>query len=272
LTQRSTVDLHIHSTASDGRLTPAEVVRLAVELGLSTIALTDHETTAGLSEAQTAAASHDLRVLSGIELGTETEAGLVDILGYCFEPEHGGLQAALVRLREGRQQRARAMVEKLRQLDVPLTWERVQALAGDSVIGRPHVARALLEAGHVSSLGEAFERWISSQGPAYVPRPRLSPQEAITLIREAGGLAVLAHPVRSEKTTLVPALAEVGLGGLEVYYPEHNRADVKHLLRLCRRYNLIPTGGSDFHGLSLDGTAQLGSVAVPPETVERLPC
>jgi predicted metal-dependent phosphoesterase TrpH len=130
----------------------------------------------------------------------------------------------------------------------------------------------VLEAGYVGSLGEVFDRWIDNDGPAYVSRFRLSPEAAIALIHEAGGVAVLAHPGASGNASLVPALVEAGLSGLEVYYPEHSRADVKRLLRLCRRYDLIPTGGSDFHGLSPDGSAQLGSVLVLPEAVERLPC
>jgi predicted metal-dependent phosphoesterase TrpH len=253
-------------------LTPKEVVRLAAELELSTIALTDHETTAGLAEAQATASENSLTVLTGIEVGTETDDGPVDILGYCFAVEHEGLQEMLSRLRKGRHQRAQAMVAKLGQIGVNVELERVLAFAEGGVIGRPHVARALLEAGHVNRIGEAFERWIGHKGPAYVPREKLAPQGAIELINQAGGLASLAHPVRSDKVSLVSALVEAGLGGLEVYYPEHSRADKKRLLRLCKRYDLIPTGGSDFHGLSLHGTAKLGSVAVPPEIIERLPC
>lgn len=272
MTLPSTLDLHVHSTASDGRLSPAEVVRLAADLGLTAIALTDHETTAGLPEAQAMAAQFGLTVLPGVEIGTETDDGPVDILGYCFDPGHAGLQAALTRLRDGRDERAQEMVGKLNELGIPLTWDEVRDVAGHSVVGRPHVARALVRAGHIAQIGEAFERWIGAKGPAYVARLRITPQEAIALVNDAGGLASLAHPIRSSVLDSLPALVEAGLGGLEVYYPQHTRKDVKRLLRLCKRHNLVPTGGSDFHGLALDGTSTLGSVAVPPDSVERLPC
>jgi predicted metal-dependent phosphoesterase TrpH len=272
LTPQSTIDLHVHTTASDGRNTPAEVVRLAVELGLSTIALTDHDTTAGLPEAQSTAAEYDLKVLNGIELSSESDVGEVHILGYCIDPDHAGLQSMLRKLRDARVDRARRMVDKLRELGVIITWERVQALAGEGAIGRPHVARALKEAGHVRTLGEAFDRWIANDGPAYVPRFRLTPEAAIALIREAGGVAVLAHPALSGNLSLVPQLVEAGMSGLEVYYPEHSPSDQEKLLGLCEQYGLFPTGGSDFHGLAHDGHAPMASVPVPPEVVEYLPC
>jgi predicted metal-dependent phosphoesterase TrpH len=272
LAPQSTVDLHVHSTASDGRNTPAEVVRLAVELGLSAIALTDHDTTAGLPEARSAAAGTGLKVLDGIELSSESDVGEVHVLGYCIDLAHAGLQSMLSRLRDARVDRARQMVDKLRELGVVITWERVQAFAGEGAVGRPHVAMALQEAGRVRTLGEAFDRWIANDGPAYVPRFRLTPEEAIALIREAGGLAVLAHPALSNNLSLVPQLAGAGLSGLEVYYPDHSPSDREKLLGLCQQYGLFPTGGSDFHGLTHDGHAPMASVAVPPEVVERLPC
>lgn len=254
-----------------------EVVRLAAELGVTTLALTDHETTAGLSEAQAEAArltdaGDSVRVLPGIELGSDTDDGPVDILGYCFDVQNEGLQTRLVALREGRVERARQMVEKLGELGVPVTWDRVRELAGNSVIGRPHIAHGLLDAGHVDTLTEAFERWIGSQAPAYVARERLTPEEAIRLVRGAGGVPVLAHPVRSRMVSHIPALAEVGLGGLEVYYPHRTRPDRRRLLRLCKLYDLVATGGSDFHGLVMGSTAPLGSVHVPPGSLTRLGC
>lgn len=260
----------MHTTASDGRLSPAELVTLAVELRMTHIAITDHETTAGLAEAQSAAAAHGLTVLPGLELGTEGDAGHMDLLGYCFDVENAALQDMLTRLRAARVVRAQEMVDKLNKLDATITLEQVQAASNGGAIGRPHVARALLNAGHVNSITEAFERWIGGKGPAYVARFRLEPAEGIRLIREAGGIVGVAHPVRSGKVKQIPALVEAGLNALEVWYPHHSRRDVKKLLRLTGKYGLIPTGGSDFHGPSLDGTISMGSVPLPLDVIDRL--
>ena len=260
----------MHSTASDGRMSPAEVVRLAAKLGVETIALTDHDTTAGLAAAQEAAAEYGVTVLNGIELSSQGEGGGVDFLGYGFDAESALLRDKLAELREGRVERAREMVGKLNSLGVAMEWEQVKRQAGDGAIGRPHVAWALLEAGQVGSVTEAFERWIGGSGPAYVPRRRFTAQEVIALLREAGGVAVLAHAARSNTMGLVPELVEMGLEGLEVYYPGHSRKQVRRLLRLCGKHELGASGGSDFHGMSLDGTASLGGTFVPAEKVEWL--
>lgn len=266
----SRVDLHIHSTASDGELTPSEVVRLALERGLEVIALTDHDTMSGVDEAQAAAAGTTLEVIPGVEVNSEGEWGDLHILGFYVDPDHPPLNEQLRAVREARARRARMIVEKLRGLGLDVDWEEVQALASGPSIGRPHIAQALLERGYVASLGEAFERYIGRDGPAYVSRLRMTPPEVIRAIREAGGVAVLAHPAHSNVTARIEEFVGYGLQGLEVYYPTHSPHDVATLLALCRRFDLLATGGSDFHGPGYDEGVLLGAVHVPPQCAEEL--
>jgi predicted metal-dependent phosphoesterase TrpH len=264
------IDLHTHSTASDGRLTPTELVRLALERGLTAIALTDHDTTDGVAEAQAAARGTGLEVIAGVEINTESEDGDVHFLGYFVRPDDAAFQAHLATLRNARLGRARLMVEKLARLGLPLDWERVQAIAGEGAVGRPHVARALLERGYITTISEAFEKYIGHEGPAYVPRYRLTPEEAIAMIRAAGGVASLAHPAMAGTVALIPRLVAAGLEAIEVYYPDHTPEQQERLLALARQYNLVPTGGSDFHALDDPDHAMLGSIWVPPDVVEQL--
>lgn len=256
------VDLHIHTTASDGLFSPSEVVRLAVERGIAAIAITDHDTLAGIAEAQVAAIGTGLEVVPGVELSSEGEWGDFHILGLYVDPKSGSLQERLKELQAGRAARARRMLERLAALGVPLEWEQVVALAGDAAIGRLHIARALVQRGYVADISEAFQRYIGWGGPAYVPRVQISPAEAIRLIRSAGGVAVLAHPAVSGAVAYIPMLVSLGLQGVEAYYPEHSPEDVRTLLELARHYRLLVTGGSDFHGVEQAGTS-LGTPEVP---------
>ena len=269
----SRADLHVHSTASDGRLTPTEVVRLAAARGVRLLALTDHDTTAGCAEALRQAKASGIRALAGVEINTDSELGEAHLLGYFADPDHSDLQAALTKIQTGRMNRARMIVEKLNKLGVAITIEQVQAQANHTVIGRPHIARALAAGGWAGSQSAAFELYIGHGRPAYVPRYALSPQEAIIIIRNAGGVASLAHPVRSGSERHVPKLAELGLNALEVYYFDHTLDDTARLRELANRYGLLVTGGSDFHdppkGRS-DDRRGLGSVWVPEEDGERL--
>jgi len=267
---RGGVDLHIHSTASDGVLSPSQVVHTALRLGLTTIALTDHDTLAGIAEAQQAAEGTGLEVIPGVEINSEGEWGDLHFLGYYVDPEAPVLRQRLEAMREARLSRARRMIERLAQMGMPLDWEEVRALAGGESVGRPHIARALVNRGYVTSTQEAFDRFIGNGGPAYVPRLRLTPPEVIDAIRQAGGVAVLAHPAYSGVMDRIPEFVALGLQGLEVYYPEHSPEEVETLLSLCRRYGLVATGGSDFHSPDADEGAPLGSVFVPEEAVEGL--
>lgn len=268
--QRNRVDLHIHSTASDGVLSPSEVVRLALEQGLSTIALTDHDALSGIPEAQAAALGTGLEVIPGVEVNSEGSWGDLHFLGFYVHVGSPLLNERLQAMREARIGRARQMIENLARLGMPLDWEEVQMLAGGESVGRPHIARALVSRGYVTSTRQAFDRYIGRNGPAYVPRLRLTPGEVIEAIRQANGVAVLAHPAYSGVLDRIAEFVSYGLQGVEVYYPEHSPQDIQALLTICRKYDLLATGGSDFHGPHHSEGAPLGSVYVPEECVLRL--
>jgi predicted metal-dependent phosphoesterase TrpH len=264
------VDLHIHTTASDGVLSPAQVVQVAIGKGLEAIAITDHDTTDGIDQAVAAAGSEQLEVIPGIELSAEDGPREVHILGYYIDHRDHALQERLAVLRRARRERAWKMVEKLDTMGVPLSWERVLEIAGEtSAFGRPHIAQALLERGYVGSVNEAFDRYIGLRGPAYVSRYKLTPAEAVKMIVDAQGLPVLAHPRGQED--VVPRLAALGLVGLECYYPSYSEEERALLARLAHQHNLVATGGSDFHGYNGGNAAvSLGEMPVPLESLERL--
>ena len=265
----SRIDLHMHSTASDGVLPPAEVVKLAHERGLTTIALTDHDTTAGWEEAFASGRERGVEVLGGFEINSETNLGHIDFVVYGADADNATLQDFLLTIRDARVGRAKGMVKKLAELGMPIGWERVLHFAADAQsIARPHVARALLEAGYVASTQEAFDKYLHDQGPAYVHRLEVKPQEVIDAIHQAGGVIILSSPGHSKTAHLTPALAEMGLDGIEAYYFDHSDDMKAHLLALAQQYYLIVTGGSDYHG---DKThAELGSVEVPIEVLPAL--
>ncbi len=269
--QQGRVDLHVHTTASDGSLTPAEVVQLALDRGLAAIALADHDTLAGFAEAQASAEGTGLEVVPGVEISSDWPVGDFHILGLYVDPWDGPLNESLAAMRAARLHRARKMLEKLAALGMPLDWEEVAAFAnGSSVVGRLHVARAMVRRGYVPAIPEAFQHYIGRDGPAYVPRLRMTPVEVIGLIRRAGGIAVLAHPAASGLVEHIPILASLGLQGIEVFYPSHSLEDVKVLLRLARQYRLLVTGGSDFHGFGVGEGAPLGSLDVPLRLLREL--
>jgi predicted metal-dependent phosphoesterase TrpH len=265
------IDLHTHSTASDGTLSPSEVIQLALQHRLTILALTDHDTSDGLAEAQAAAQDTPLTVIPGIELTTSQPDGeAIDVLGYLYDPAHPAMQSKLATIRERRRTRAAEMVERLHALGLSISLERVYALAGDGTVGRPHVAQALLEAGSVASRQDAFDRYIGDDGPASVPHYRLTMQEGIDMLHAAGGVAVLAHPIRvKDYAARIGDWVALGLDGLEVYYPDHNNGFTKQARVIARRYDLVMTGGSDFHRTS-DGRIKLGTMPVPPDCVDQL--
>ncbi|MBC7232069.1 MAG: PHP domain-containing protein [Chloroflexi bacterium] len=262
------VDLHVHTSASDGQLSPAEVVHEALALGLTTIAITDHDTTEGIEEALEAAKGTGLDVIPGVEISAEMPRCEVHILGYYIAYRDPALCRKLALFRELRLKRAQKIMAKLAQMGMPLDWDRIQQLAGTGTIGRPHIARAMLEKGYISSIDEAFDLYISRGGPAYVKRPKLTPVEAIQAILAAQGLPVLAHPLQINH--LVPELAAHGLVGLEVYYPGYTPDEIDFLLSLANKYGLLVTGGTDFHGEYTQCATRLGEVMVPQSVVETL--
>ncbi len=266
------IDLHIHTTASDGRLTPEEVVRIAAKQGLSVIAITDHDSLAGIEPALLAAESvPSLRVIPGLEINTDTPNDEVHILGYFIDYRNKGLKQTLERLRNSRETRARKIVAKLGELGIDIAWHRVLELSGGGSVGRPHIALAMFERGYTPSFQEAFIKYIGRQGPAYVKRERLSPQEAAKLVVKAGGLPVLAHPANIDAIEeLLVELKEAGLVGLEAYYNGYRRKTIDGLVSLAAKHGLITSGGSDFHGLGGDNEAPLGGIDVPFDCAERL--
>jgi predicted metal-dependent phosphoesterase TrpH len=266
------IDLHIHTTASDGKFTPAEIVRKSWESGLTHIAICDHDSFEGVIPAQSAAKNYPgLTVISGVEINTDTSLGELHILGYLIDCNDQELTATLHRLRSSRIERASKMIEKLHRLGINIDPERVKEIAGEGSIGRPHIAQAMQEKGYVFSFREAFNKYISRGGPAYVERDKTTPSEAIQMIKRAKGVPALAHPFTCENPeSLISELKPAGLMGLEVYYGSYNPLQIQELLRLANKYDLIPTGGSDFHGLDPLTEIPLGTVEVPIESAERL--
>ena len=266
-------DMHSHSTASDGTCPPEEVMRRASAAGLDAIALTDHDTVAG-HRAAAGALPPGLTLVPGMELSCRLQGHSVHLLGYLFDPADAELAAECARIRESRVHRARAMVERLDELGVPVTWEQVSALAGDGVVGRPHIARAMVAAGVISSPDEAFgPDWIGTGGRAHVTRYALDPARAIALIRAAGGVTVLAHPRAGSRAWMMPDgviadLAAAGLHGIEVWHPDQERSQRSHLTALAADLGLVASGGSDDHG-ALTGY-RIGSETIVPEEYQRL--
>jgi predicted metal-dependent phosphoesterase TrpH len=265
-------DLHLHTTASDGRLEPKDLVSLAVEVGLDVIAITDHDTIGGIKPALAAAeAFPSLMVIPGVEINTDVPNGEVHILGYFIDFTDQKLDVALQRLRDSREGRAQQMIDKLSKLGMNIELQRVFELAQGGSVGRPHVAQALLEKEYVASEKEAFDKYIGRHGPAYVERYKLLPAEAVRLVVDARGLPVLAHPADiGDLKELVPKLKAVGLVGIEVYYRDYSSDVIAGLLKIARQYDLITTGGTDYHAFGDDSEVIIGGALAPAKSVERL--
>ena len=266
------IDLHVHTNASDGKYPPAELVALGARNGLGLLAITDHDTIAGIAPALEAArAFPDLKIIPGVEISSHAPGSEVHMLGYFIDSGNSELLKQLAALGDSRQDRARAIVEKLRGLGLDISLERVQEIAGDGSIGRPHIAQALMEKGYVSSFQEVFTRYIGQGGPAYVERIKLTPDEAVKLILRCGGLPVLAHPSTiNDAEAVVSRLAATGLVGLEAYYKDYTDQQRYDMVSLAYRYKLITTGGSDFHGIDEATEVMLGDARVPRECSQNL--
>ena len=268
----SKVDLHIHSTASDGRFSPEEIVRKAAELGLTVIALADHDSVNGIAPALKAAKTFpQLQVLPCVEISTDIAKGEVHVLGYFIDYTNHELKMTLEKFRNSRQRRAQGMVAKLVNLGIRIEWQRVQKIAGGGSIGRPHIAQAMLEKGYIISLREAFTKYIGQGGPAYVEREKMTPVAAVELIVRVNGLPVLAHPLTiPDPEAIVNELKAAGLVGIEAYCRGYTADESDSLVSLADRHDLIISGGSDYHGLDADNEDRLGGVDVPVAPVERL--
>lgn len=272
------IDLHMHSTFSDGSLTPEELLKEAASQGLSAIALTDHDTTGGLSRFVKAAGGGPVRAITGVEISADFKPGTMHMLGYFIEPENAEFEARLRWIREGREMRNAEILEKLQKLGMKIAWDEVKAHAGEDVVGRPHFAQVMLEKGYVANKDEAFDRFLGKGKPAYAERRRLSALDSVAMIVAAGGVPVIAHPFTlgisdAELRKLLGELHEAGLQGVEVYYSEHAAPMVDKYGKLAGELGLVATGGSDFHGAMAPGIRMgrgFGNLQVPDEVVPAL--
>ena len=266
------IDLHLHTSESDGRLSPTEVVRLAGSQGLKQISISDHDSTEGLAEAFEESKNFpDLRIIPGIELSTDVPGDEIHMLGYFIQYDDKEFQDILKQFRTGRLDRAQEMVRKLAALGIVLDWERVKEIAGDGSVGRPHIALAMVEEGYCKEPKDAFPEYLGRNGLAYAERPKMTPTEGVEMLRRVGGVPVLAHPAyMNELEPNIVALKEAGLMGMEVYYAKFDADTVRRLKTLAEKYDLIPCGGSDFHGLGNADDAVLGSAGPPASTVDQL--
>ena len=275
------IDLHLHTTFSDGRLTPAKLVALCASRGLKVICISDHDSTEGLPEALKAARSFpDLTVIPGIELSTQTPGSEIHVLGYFVDYQNSDFQCILRRFRGGREARAREMVDKLNEMGVNISWDRVAQLSDGGAIGRPHIAQAIVEAGYVRYPRDAFEKYIGRDGPAYAEREKLTPADAIKILTENGALPVMAHPTYSESKSdraevgglreTLKELKQAGLIGMEVHYGDYSPEQVKRLSSLAEEIGLVQCGGSDYHASGNPAEPEPGTVGPPLETVDAL--
>lgn len=252
------IDLHLHTTASDGVLSPSEIVRYAREQGLQAVAITDHDTIDGNAEALDEGAKSGLEVISGVEISAQFDLGSMHILGFFIDIGNTALKERLSLLQETRAQRNPKMVEKLRELGVELSYDEILHASGGGQVGRPHFAQVLLRKGYVNTVQEAFDRYLGKGAPAYVNKFRFEPEEAMGLIREAGGIPVLAHPFTlhipspHQLDALLGELVPLGLMGIEVFYPEHTKDQISLYKGLTQKHDLLVTGGSDYHGIEAD--------------------
>lgn len=273
------IDLHTHTTASDGTYSPRDLVRLAIEEGLQAVAITDHDTTAGNREALATGEEFGFEVVPGVEISADAPFGTLHIVGLFIDPEDESTEAVLKELREYRERRNLKMIERFRDLGVFITHEELLQEAGGELIGRPHFASLLVKKGTVRSFQEAFNRYLKAGGQAYLDKKRLPVAEAIGMIKKSGGIPILAHPFTVRKKDEihfednVRHLVDLGIEGIEVYYSEHSKGDEALFADLARRYNLLVSGGTDFHG-SIKPDIKLGrgfgSLHIPYELLENL--
>lgn len=265
------IDLHVHTTASDGLLAPVDLVRAVRAARVEVFSVTDHDTVDGLDETRRAADAAGLTFIPGIELSAYWGAVEFHILGYFIDPANAALRLFLTATREARQARLHAMLNRLQAMGMGVPADDVLARAQNGNVGRPHLARALVECGFVGSSDEAFDRYLGANKPAYVPRPDVSVTDAIAVIREAGGIASLAHPGLHNRDEAIPDLMAAGLTAIEVYHPKHAFGRASRYRRIARRHGLLVTGGSDFHGVGEGDHASVpGLPCLPEADYERL--
>ncbi|MGZ3480835.1 MAG: PHP domain-containing protein [Myxococcaceae bacterium] len=265
------IDLHSHTTASDGELSPEDLLARARKCGVQTLAVTDHDTVKGLARARAAAEAEGVRLVPGIEVSAFAEGREIHVLGHFVDPAEPGLASYSVRLGDERSERMGRMVERMNSLGFPVTLEEVERIAAGAHLGRPHLALALLARGYVTSSREAFDRFLGDGKPGWVDRLRVSAEEAIAMLHQAGGTATIAHPGSSKVSGYtLERLAKVGLDGLEVFHPDHVPSQREAFLRQADALGLVPTAGSDFHGPRVTPDRSLGMVSLDPSHLARL--
>ena len=263
-------DLHLHTTFSDGALSPNDLIHRVHKAGLTTVAVTDHDNTGAIDESRAAALSLGIEVISGVELSTVVGEQDIHILGYFFDHHDAALQDHLALFREERRRRAERIVEKLNRLQVPLTLESVLEQAGMGSVGRPHIANALMEEGLTGTYHEAFYKYLGFGKPAYEKKYLVTPQDAFRLIADAGGLSFLAHPAHAVDESLLRKLIEAGIDGIEVVHPSHTQERVAHYNGIVSEYYLLASGGSDFHGGRSNDREVLGRYFISTDTVTMM--
>lgn len=263
-------DLHVHTMASDGTETPSRVVEMAFDAGLAAVGICDHDTIGGLNEALAAGERMGITVVSGIEINTDSERHEIHILGYFIDPESPILSERLDHLRSERMNRGVKIVNQLNQIGIGISMDRVREIADGATIGRPHIARAMIEAGYVASVNSAFGKYLVRGAPGFVERYKLSPMEAIQIIRQSGGVAVMAHPASSHRDEIIPELVDAGLQGLEAYHTDHTSHQRKRYIKLAKKYDLVVTGGSDYHGPNMTKDIPVGNATCDASVVHRL--
>jgi hypothetical protein len=259
-------DLHVHTSASDGDFSPEEIAKKAKELGLAAVGIADHDTIEGIDRALEAGKKYGVEVIPGVELSSEFEQSEVHILGYFIDWRDRKFNDELHKFQEARKVRAKKILENLHKLGINISHEEVATIAGDGVIGRPHIAEALAKRGYVRTKDAAFAKYLAYGRPAYVPKHRLPPEEAIDMIHRIGGVAILAHPVFAQANSLLPDLVKAGLDGIEVYHSKHNSTATEYYAKIAEELHLLVTGGTDCH----DANSPLGAVKVPYELVEKM--
>ncbi|TDX53301.1 PHP domain-containing protein [Orenia marismortui] len=264
------IDLHLHTTASDGSFTPKQLLTKAKELGFSAIAITDHDTIDGIAEGIELAEKLDIELVPGIEMNTDYENTEIHVLGYYIDYKDQKFIDKLASLKEARYNRIKRIVGKLNDLGLVIDFEEVKKNADGGALGRPHVAQIMLDKGYVEEWSEAFDKYIAKGAPAYVERKKLTPQEAIQLIKEFGGIPVVAHPVLIERDELLEQLIEWGVEGIEVYHTEQDEEDSKRYLEFAQKNGLLITGGSDCHGPRRKGEVLIGKIKASYDILESL--
>ncbi len=263
-------ELHCHTTCSDGGLSPTQLVAKAQEFGLSILAITDHDSSEGFLEAQRSAAGTELEILTGCECTCSEGGQEFHLLAYAFNPLHEGFQAYLAHTRAQRRVRCEHILQRLAELGMSLSVDDVMEFAGGQSVVRPHIASAMVKKGFAQSTQDAFDRFLANDAPAYVAIAQQLLEDAIDIIHNAGGLAVIAHPARSIQTHRIVELIQHGLDGIEVAHPSHNKSQTRYYRGLAREYKLIATGGSDFHGNRFYDETNFGRFSVGPEVIEKI--